>query len=64
MSWSLIGVKKVAWGKMSMNVQGMKFFFFSESHLAPKFFKVVANSKKVGCHFQRQTKPFVKLSVF
>ena len=26
-------------------------FFFSDSHLAPKFFKVVANSKKVGHHF-------------
>ena len=33
-------------------------FFFSDSHLAPKLFKVVANSKKVGCHFQRQTNPF------
>ena len=32
-------------------------FFFSDSHLAPKFLKVVANSK-VGCHFQRQSKPF------
>ena len=32
--------------------------FFSDSHLAPNFFKVVANSKKVGCHFHRQTKPF------
>ena len=38
--------------------QGMKLIFFSDSHLAPKFFKVVANSKKVGCHFHRQTKPF------
>ena len=28
-------------------------FFFSDSYLAPKFFKVVANSKKVGRHFQR-----------
>ena len=64
MSWSLIGVKKVAWGKMSINVQGMKLIFFSDSNLALKFFKVVANSKKVGCHFQRQTKPFVKLSAF
>ena len=36
----------------------MKLTFFSDSHLAPKFFKVVANSKKVGRHFQRQTKPF------
>ena len=38
--------------------QGMKLIFFSDSHLAPKFFKVVANSKKVGCHFHRQTKAF------
>ena len=44
--------------------QGVKLIFFSDSHLAPKFFKVVANSKKVGCHFQRQTKPFFKLSTF
>ena len=36
----------------------MKLNFFSDSHLAPKFFKVVANSEKVGRHFQRQTKPF------
>ena len=26
-------------------------FFFPDSHLAPKFFKVVANSKKVSRHF-------------
>ena len=32
--------------------QGVKFFFFSsDSHLASKFFKVVANSKNVGRHF-------------
>ena len=37
---------------------GREIFFFSDSHSAPKFFKVVANSKKVGRHFQRQTKPF------
>ena len=36
----------------------MKLIFFSDSHLAPKFFKAVVNSKKVGCHFQRQTKLF------
>ena len=34
--------------------QGVKLIFFSDSHLASKFFKVVANSKKVGRHFQRQ----------
>ena len=44
--------------------QGMKLIFFSDSHLAPKFFKVVAKWKKVGCHFQRQTKPSFKLSAF
>ena len=44
--------------------QGVKLIFFSDSHLAPKFFKVVANSKKVGRHFQRQTKPFFTLSEF
>ena len=31
--------------------QGVKLIFFSDSNLAPKFFKVVANSKKVGRHF-------------
>ena len=42
----------------------MKLIFFSDNHLAPKFFKVVANSKKVGRHFQRQTKPhFYAVSV-
>ena len=44
--------------------QGVKLIFFSDSHLAPKFFKVVANSKKVGHHFQRQTKYFFTLSAF
>ena len=29
----------------------MKLIFFPDSHLAPKFFKVVASSKKVGRHF-------------
>ena len=36
----------------------MKLIFFSDGHLAPKFFKVVANLKKFGRYFQRQTKPF------
>ena len=39
-------------------MQGVKLIIFSDSHLAPKFFKVVANSKRVGRHFQRQTKAF------
>ena len=41
-----------------VSIQGVKLIFFSDSHLAPKLFKVVANSKKVGRHFQRQTNPF------
>ena len=40
------------------------YFFFSDSHLAPKFFKVAANWKKFGRHFQRQTKPLFVLSAF
>ena len=32
--------------------QGPKLIFFSESHLAPKFFKVVANSKKLVAIFK------------
>ena len=44
--------------------QDVKLIFFSEGHLAPKFFKVVANSKEVGRHFQRQTKPFFTQSAF
>ena len=43
-------------------IAGREINFFS--HLAPKFFTVVANSKKVGRHFQRQTKPFFTLSAF
>ena len=30
---------------------GREINFFSNSHLPPKFFKVVANSKKVDRHF-------------
>ena len=50
----------ISWeySKSTVQVQGAKLFFFSDSHLASKFFKVVANSKKVRRHFERQTKPF------
>ena len=47
-----------------INLQGVKLSFFSDSHLGPKFFKVVASSKKVGRHFQIQTKSFFTLSSF
>ena len=40
---------------------GCKINYFSDSHFAPKFFKVVANSEKVGHDFQRRTKPFVSV---
>ena len=33
-------------------IQGVKLIFFSDSHLAPKFFKVVANSKKLVAIFK------------
>ena len=39
-------------------IAGHEINFFSDSHLAPKFTKLVANSKKVGRHFARQTQPF------
>ena len=32
--------------------QGVKLIFFSDSYLAPKFFKVVANSNKLVAIFQ------------
>ena len=34
------------------------YFFFSDSHLAPKFFKVVANSKKRWSPFLKTNKTF------
>ena len=38
-------------GPKAPRTQGVKLTFFSDSRLALKFFKVVANSKKVGRHF-------------
>ena len=49
---------------LNLDFQGVKLNFFPDSHLAPKSFKVVANSKKVGHHFQRQIKSFFTLSAF
>ena len=37
--------------------QGVKLTFFPGSHLAPKYFKVVANSKKLVA--MTHTKPFL-----
>ena len=39
--------------------QGMEFTFFSDSHLAPKFFKLVANSKKSWSPFSKTNKIFL-----
>ena len=36
-------------------MQGVKLTFFPGSHLAPKYFKVVANSKKIGGHYDTHT---------
>ena len=38
---------------------GVKLTFFSDSHLAPKFFKVVANSKKSWSPFSKTNKIFL-----
>ena len=38
--------------------QGVNFFF--DSHLASKFFKVVANSKNVGRHFRDKKTLFLR----
>ena len=35
-----------------LNRAGREINFFSDSHLAPKFFKVVANSKKLVAIFK------------
>ena len=43
---------------IQFKLQDMTLIFFSDSHLAPKSYKVVANSKKAGHHFPRQTKLF------
>ena len=46
-------------------LQGVKLiFFFSDSHLAPKFFKVVANLKKSWSPFSKTDKTFFTLLAF
>ena len=56
MSFSYVMPVEVGLGMKScilffFNLQGVKLIFFSDSYLATKFFKVVANAKKVGRHF-------------
>ena len=41
-------------------LQGMKLIFFSDSHLAHKFFKVVANSKKFVTIFKDKQNLFLR----
>ena len=43
---------------------GREINFFSDSHLAPKFFKVVANSKKLVAIFKDKQILFFSLSSF
>ena len=43
---------------------GHEINFFSDSHLAPKFFKVVANSKKFVTIFKDKQNLFFMLSAF
>ena len=45
-----------------LSVQGVKLIFFSDSHLAPKLFKVVANSKKLVAIYKQNL--FLMLSTF
>ena len=54
LAWSILGWFAVSTVFLVLH-QGMKLIFFSDSRLAPKFFKVVANSKKVG---SKTSKPF------
>ena len=44
--------------KHSLPIAGREINFFSDSHLAPKFFKVVANSKKSWSPFFKKNKTF------
>ena len=48
----------------SLLLQGVKLIFFSDSHLAPKLFKVVANSKKLVAIFKDKQTLFFTLSSF
>ena len=50
--------------KKSVIIQGVKLIFFSDSHLAPKLFKVVANSKKLVAIFKHKQTLFFTLSSF
>ena len=42
-----------------INIQGMKLIFFSDSHLAPKFFKVGSQFKKKWSPFSKTNKTFL-----
>ena len=44
-------------------MQGVKLTFFPGSHLAPKYFKVVANFQKVGGHYDTHTNNFYPVTV-
>ena len=50
--------------RFKMYGQGVKLIFFSDSHLAPKLFKVVANSKKLVAIYKDRQNLFLLLSAF
>ena len=54
--------KTKAWNAKYIK-QGMKLIFFPDSHLAPEFFKVVANSKLLAI-FKDKQNLFSPLSAF
>ena len=49
--------------KMVNIIQGVKLIIFSKGHLAPKFFKVVAHSKKLVAIFKDKRDLFYAVSV-
>ena len=49
--------------KKFLRSQGVKFFFSSDSHLASKFFKVVANSKTLVAIFRDKKTLFYAMRV-
>ena len=50
--------------KKKCNNTGREIDFFSDSHLAPKLFKVIANSKKLVAIFKDKQTLFFTLSSF
>ena len=56
MTGHMNGKPCLRWKFIIQFMQGVKLTFFPGSHLARKYFKVVANSKKIGGHYDTHTK--------